>query len=138
MSKMTLHGIWLSGPTYKAGLAFGSEIAAAQAQEARHWQVAAKVRPANDGTTAVEINAQDAAGRPLAGLEAAGVAARQHGRAFALRDQQPCDVLDDRRLAAAADAQVADADDGARQAMPERGVACVPGAPPCRGSRGAP
>jgi nitrogen fixation protein FixH len=56
--------------SYKAGLAFGGEIAAAQAQEARHWQVAGKIFPASDGTTAVAINAQDAVGRPLTGLDA--------------------------------------------------------------------
>ena len=57
--------------SYRAGLAFGGEIAAAQAQEARHWQIAAKLLSANEGMTAVEINALDAAGRPLTGLNAA-------------------------------------------------------------------
>ena len=56
--------------SYRAGLAFGREIAAAQAQEARHWRVGAKVLPANDGTTIVEMSVQDAAGQPLAGLDA--------------------------------------------------------------------
>ena len=56
--------------SYKAGLAFGGEIAAAQAQEARHWQVAAKMSPTSAGVTAVEISALDVAGRPLANLDA--------------------------------------------------------------------
>jgi nitrogen fixation protein FixH len=55
--------------SYRAGLAFGGEIAAAQAQEARHWRVEAKVLPAKDGTTAVDMSVKDAAGQPLAGLD---------------------------------------------------------------------
>ena len=56
--------------SYRAGLLFDREIAAAQAQAARHWRVAAKVMPAKDGTTGVEMSAQDSAGRPLSGLDA--------------------------------------------------------------------
>jgi nitrogen fixation protein FixH len=56
--------------SYKAGLAFGSEITAAQAQEARHWRVVAKVLPTKDGMTIVEMSAQDSAGQPLSGLDA--------------------------------------------------------------------
>ena len=55
--------------SYQAGLAFGREAAAARAQDERHWQVKAKVLPGN-GATTVEIDARDAEGRPLAGLEA--------------------------------------------------------------------
>lgn len=51
--------------SYKAGLAFKQEEAAAAQQAARHWQVSAHVEP---GT--VRIAALDAQGRPLAGLDA--------------------------------------------------------------------
>jgi nitrogen fixation protein FixH len=56
--------------SYRAGLAFSGEIAAAQAQEARHWRVGAKILPANDGSTIVEMSVQDATGQSLAGLDA--------------------------------------------------------------------
>jgi nitrogen fixation protein FixH len=55
---------------YQAGLAFASEEAAAQQQEARHWRVNARLRHKPDGATAVELTAQDRADRPLTGLEA--------------------------------------------------------------------
>jgi nitrogen fixation protein FixH len=55
--------------SYQAGLSFAREIEAARAQDERHWQVKAKVLPGG-GTTTVEIDARDAAGQPLAGLEA--------------------------------------------------------------------
>jgi nitrogen fixation protein FixH len=56
--------------SYKAGLAFGREIAASQAQERRHWNVTARVGAIVDGQLRVEITALDAGGRPLAGYEA--------------------------------------------------------------------
>jgi nitrogen fixation protein FixH len=56
---------------YQAGLAFASEEAAAQQQEARHWRVGAKLHHAPDGTTAIELSARDRAEQPLTGLEAA-------------------------------------------------------------------
>jgi nitrogen fixation protein FixH len=55
--------------SYQAGLAFARESAAAQAQDALRWQVAAKVQPMGAGTS-VEIDALDAEGRPLTGLQA--------------------------------------------------------------------
>jgi nitrogen fixation protein FixH len=58
-----------TGSAYQAGLAFARETDAARAQDARHWRVKANVRLA-DGKTLVEIDARDAAGAPLAGLEA--------------------------------------------------------------------
>ena len=59
-----------TGSAYQAGQNFKYEAEAARAQEERHWQVRAHVRPA-DGRTLIEIDARDAAGLPLAGLEAA-------------------------------------------------------------------
>jgi len=55
--------------SYQAGLAFAREIAAVEAQDARHWDVRARVA-ADAGATALEVVAVDAAGTPLAGLEA--------------------------------------------------------------------
>ena len=55
--------------SYQAGLAFARNAAAARAQDERHWQVKASVRPSGDAIV-VEIDARDAAGRPLTGLEA--------------------------------------------------------------------
>ena len=55
--------------SYKAGLAFSREVAAAEAQASRHWNVQAAVVPVRDAQR-VEVNARDAGGRPLAGLTA--------------------------------------------------------------------
>jgi len=66
---LTTFGGLETASSYQAGFAFAREAAAARAQDERHWQVNAKVLPAA-GATAVEIDARDAEGRPLAGLEA--------------------------------------------------------------------
>jgi nitrogen fixation protein FixH len=55
--------------SYQAGLAFARESAAAHAQDELRWQVQARVQPIG-GRTSVDIDARDAAGRPLAGLQA--------------------------------------------------------------------
>jgi nitrogen fixation protein FixH len=55
--------------SYKAGLAFSRELKAAQAQEARHWDVRAHVTPGSEKQW-IEIVARDAQGKPLAGLTA--------------------------------------------------------------------
>jgi nitrogen fixation protein FixH len=79
--------------SYRAGLTFGREIAAAGAQEARHWRVEAKVLPANDGTTVVEMSVQDSAGRPLVGLDTVVLLAhptdRRLDHAIAMREDRP-------------------------------------------------
>lgn len=54
---------------YQAGLNFSREIAAAETQDALHWQVKATVSGGPE-TTVVELVARDANGRPLAGLDA--------------------------------------------------------------------
>lgn len=56
--------------SYQAGLTFAREEAAAEAQEARHWQVNAALRRQASGSTQIELSASDAANRPLLGLEA--------------------------------------------------------------------
>ena len=70
---------------YEVGLAFNSEIAAARAQEARSWKVAAKLAR-SEGRTQVEISVGDAQGRPIEGLHLASVFAA------------PVDAALDRRL----------------------------------------
>jgi nitrogen fixation protein FixH len=53
---------------YKAGLSFKNDIAAAQAQDARHWSVEATLQRGDN--SGVIINARDAQGQALAGLTA--------------------------------------------------------------------
>lgn len=55
--------------SYKAGLEFAGEIAAARAQEARHWRVTATV--SRDSTDRrLEVTALDDGGRPVGGVTA--------------------------------------------------------------------
>jgi nitrogen fixation protein FixH len=77
--------------SYQAGLAYTRESAAAQAQDALHWQVKATVRPA-EGKTLVDIDARDADGAPLSGLLASVVLSH------------PTDRRADRMVALSADA----------------------------------
>jgi len=56
--------------SYRAGQLFEREVRRAKAQEAQHWKVEAKVTPAGDGGAVLDIGAHDAAGLPLAGLDA--------------------------------------------------------------------
>lgn len=55
--------------SYKAGLAFARDIAAANAQESRHWQVRASVVRSGDNMR-VELTARDANDRPLGDVAA--------------------------------------------------------------------
>jgi len=59
-----------TGNAYRAGLEFNREIAAAQQQEARHWQVSVHAERNADGRTAVDLRAMGEKGEPLAGLVA--------------------------------------------------------------------
>jgi nitrogen fixation protein FixH len=54
---------------YRAGRMFERDVARLKAQDARHWQVDAKLTPASDGTR-VELVAHDEAGRLLTGMSA--------------------------------------------------------------------
>lgn len=47
---------------------FNAEIAAAEAQAARGWQVEASASHAGDGTTVIVLSARDRDGRPLPGV----------------------------------------------------------------------
>ncbi len=54
---------------YQAGLQYEQEVAQAEAQDARNWQVDAKLTPSATGER-VDLSARDAAGRPLGGMDA--------------------------------------------------------------------
>jgi nitrogen fixation protein FixH len=56
--------------SYKAGLAFSREEAAAAAQAKRHWTVMARILPAPAGQFRLDVTALDANGWPLAGYSA--------------------------------------------------------------------
>jgi nitrogen fixation protein FixH len=53
---------------YSASLAYQKEIAAAHDQDARKWQVDARVKRAADGGATLEVEAHDHDGRPVTGL----------------------------------------------------------------------
>ena len=56
---------------YQAGLDFAQELIAVEAQDVRHWQVRGNI--STDKTaTSIKVSANDASGRPLAGLQATG------------------------------------------------------------------
>ena len=55
---------------YQAGLQYEQEVAQAEAQDARRWEVDATLTPSSDGER-VDVSARDAAGRPLGGMDAA-------------------------------------------------------------------
>jgi nitrogen fixation protein FixH len=55
---------------YQAGRKYEEDMAMARAQDARQWRVDADVEPMPDGMARLDIVARDAAGQPLAGLDA--------------------------------------------------------------------
>ncbi len=54
---------------YNASLAYQNEIEAAQRQDDRHWNVSAAAKRDASGNVNVSINARDAQGTPLKGLQ---------------------------------------------------------------------
>ena len=71
---------------------FEHEVAMARAQDARQWHVDAKVTPSVDGAR-LDIDARDAAGRPLAGIDATATferpTDRRMDRVVAVSETQP-------------------------------------------------
>jgi nitrogen fixation protein FixH len=65
----TFAGLESASP-YQEGLLFDREIAAARAQEARHWHVDMAIARVDGGASSVTISARDADGAPLSGLTA--------------------------------------------------------------------
>jgi nitrogen fixation protein FixH len=57
---------------YRASLAYGSEISAADEQKRRSWKVDAHVERRADGAASVRLDARDANGAPLSGLKFSG------------------------------------------------------------------
>lgn len=56
--------------SYRAGQVFEQEVAEAKAQDAKKWQIDAKVAPGADGRAQIDISARDATGAALSGLAA--------------------------------------------------------------------
>lgn len=56
--------------SYKAGLMFKQDVAAADQQDALHWKVDGKVVRDSSGKAVLDISARDAKGLPLVGLAA--------------------------------------------------------------------
>jgi nitrogen fixation protein FixH len=67
----TLPGTDVDSP-YAAGLAYDREISAAHDQVARNWQVNVHIERRADGGAALQVEARDAAGRPVTGLRFGG------------------------------------------------------------------
>lgn len=67
----TLPGTDVDSP-YAAGLTYEREISAAQDQAARKWQVDAHIERRTDGGAVLQVEARDAAGRPMSGLKFGG------------------------------------------------------------------
>ena len=82
---------------YQAGRMFEHDVAMARAQDARHWQIDAKVTAAVDGARRVHVVARDAAGRPLAGMALAATferpTDRRLDRAVAVAEDSPGNYL---------------------------------------------
>lgn len=64
---------------YQAGLMYEQAVATARAQDARHWQVDAKLTPASDGER-LDVKARDATGQPLVGMQASVIFERPTDR----------------------------------------------------------
>jgi nitrogen fixation protein FixH len=62
--------------SYKAGLMFKQDIAAAEEQDALHWRVDGKIARHAGGAAVLDISARNDAGSPLAGLDATARLAR--------------------------------------------------------------
>ena len=56
--------------SYKAGQMFEQEVAKAERQDARHWQVAGTLARGKDSEAVLDITARDERGAPLTGLVA--------------------------------------------------------------------
>ena len=57
---------------YQAGLMYEQAVAMAKAQDARHWQIDAKLTPSSGGER-LDVSARDARGQPLAGVQASAL-----------------------------------------------------------------
>lgn len=89
---MTFGGVETKN-AYQAGLAFNRAHAAALAQDARHWNVAAELTRGVDGTAALAVSLRDADGVPVSGVAVdarlAHPADARRDRWIALRERVP-------------------------------------------------
>jgi nitrogen fixation protein FixH len=67
---LTTFGGVETASSYQAGQAFEREVALAKLQDAQHWHVDAKLSRAADGTTRLDIDAQDESGAPVGDVAA--------------------------------------------------------------------
>lgn len=56
--------------SYQAGLMFESEVARAERQQARHWQIDGKLKRDRAGEAVLDISVRDEHGEPVGGLSA--------------------------------------------------------------------
>lgn len=61
--------------SYKAGLMFKQEVAAAERQDGRHWRIDGRLGRDSGGGAVLDIEARDAQGAPVTGLTAKAVLA---------------------------------------------------------------
>src|SRR5215510_8946947 len=88
-----------------------------------HERLVAGVVDAGKHSRAVRHNRRAGTGMP------SPISSRENRRPLPRRRQQPRDVLDERRLAAAADGKIAHADDRPREPAPTIGMTRIPAAP---------
>lgn len=81
--------------SYKAGLAFNGEVAAAKAQADRGWQVAAHLDRSSGGAARITVSALEAGGVPVAGVSF--VAKLSHPTAAGLDQTVTLNPLEDGR-----------------------------------------
>ena len=67
---VTTFGGLETASSYKAGLAFARESAAANEQQVRNWQVTAQLHAQPDGQVRIDLSALDASSQPLNGFDA--------------------------------------------------------------------
>ncbi len=91
-ARSTFSGL-VTTASFREGVKYDREIAAARAQDDRGWKVDAQLAPASGGRTRVEVRALDRDGKPLTGLSAAAKfshpADTRHDILAALRETSP-------------------------------------------------
>jgi nitrogen fixation protein FixH len=101
---LTTFGGVETASSYQAGQTFEREVALAKLQDAQRWQVDAKVTRAADGTTRLDIAAQDGSGAPVSEVTASAQFARptdrRLDRSIAVRQTGPGHFVGDAELAA--------------------------------------
>ena len=101
---LTTFGGVETASSYQAGQTFEREVVLAELQDARHWQVDAKLTRTADGTTRLDITAQDGSGAPVSDVAANAQFARPTDRRLdhtvAVRQTESGHFVGDAELAA--------------------------------------